>query len=145
MAQIVASPGERVTLNCSLPNQNREPLWYKEKEDASLHRIDVSLFFSRPEGKYSAQKENQTSQFSLNINNVQKNDSGVYYCINWYPTPLKGTRLLITSEHPLQSSVKYPVQTLPRTIVCFLHLFVTVCQVKYTHIYTNQFLIHCGL
>uniref|UniRef100_A0A8B9SYC8 Immunoglobulin V-set domain-containing protein n=1 Tax=Anas platyrhynchos TaxID=8839 RepID=A0A8B9SYC8_ANAPL len=61
----------------SLCSSNRAN-WYREKPDGSLEWIYWSAAASKPKGKYSG-TVNELGFFSLNISNVQREDSGYYY------------------------------------------------------------------
>uniref|UniRef100_UPI003BB8733A immunoglobulin lambda-1 light chain-like isoform X1 n=1 Tax=Pogona vitticeps TaxID=103695 RepID=UPI003BB8733A len=76
MARIVAGLGETVTVNCSLPAGFRlgpdDISFYKEKQGQSLEKIDFpSKYSNRAAG----------DPWALTLRNLERNDSGVYYCV----------------------------------------------------------------
>ncbi|XP_060108876.1 uncharacterized protein LOC132581548 [Heteronotia binoei] len=116
---ILVTPGTEVTIQCSLPywlnTSSTEVPWYKEELNRSLHRIYQSSLFSKPQGKYSSPSK-APPYGSLTISNVQRNDSGVYYCT----TPpyrsfasLQRTRLIVTNTSGPTFSILAP-PTLPK-------------------------------
>ncbi|XP_054851840.1 uncharacterized protein LOC129340991 [Eublepharis macularius] len=95
LEEIAASPGDKVQLRCKpqLSSHEWSIIWYKERQDKSLQRIYVSFRNSYLDGKYSGRMPN------LTISNVQRNDSGVYYCgidNSWNVRIVSGARLIIT-------------------------------------------------
>ncbi|XP_044304635.1 immunoglobulin gamma-1 heavy chain-like [Varanus komodoensis] len=98
------SLGGTVTLTCNLPvgQPSGRTLvhWYKEKQGRSLDWIFTCSDFSKPDGKYS-NRPDTTTRSSLIISNVQRNDSGLYYCVKYnseHPEFLEGIRLIITDD-----------------------------------------------
>ncbi|XP_054852851.1 immunoglobulin lambda-1 light chain-like isoform X2 [Eublepharis macularius] len=111
---ILGSPGRDVRIPCRLPagllTSQAVVTWYKEKQDRSLRMIHQGFSYSDPGGKYSG-PSNNLGDCSLTISNVQKNDSGVYYC--FIPTYAsfnihQKTRLIITNISRPTFSVLVP-------------------------------------
>ncbi|XP_030398465.1 uncharacterized protein LOC115639620 [Gopherus evgoodei] len=87
-------------------------MWYKEQA-GSLRWIYRSSEFALPDGKYSSAVNTATNSFSLIISNVQREDSGVYYCglfsfIYVQPNFGNGTRLIITDASEPRLSILVP-------------------------------------
>ncbi|KAJ7307188.1 hypothetical protein JRQ81_009176 [Phrynocephalus forsythii] len=103
MSRIVASLGENVTINCTIPAYlGEEIFFYKEKQDQSLLKIDFSSKYSKLEAK---------DQQVLTIHNVQRNDSGVYYCaayLNQTFTVTNGTMLIVSGASNLRLAILVP-------------------------------------
>uniref|UniRef100_A0A8C3T300 Immunoglobulin domain-containing protein n=1 Tax=Chelydra serpentina TaxID=8475 RepID=A0A8C3T300_CHESE len=73
-----------------------------------LNDQNVSKFFASADGKYSSKANTAANRFSLIISNVQREDSGVYYCglisfIYLQPNFGNGTRLIVTGEFPMRN------------------------------------------
>uniref|UniRef100_A0A452H9Q8 Ig-like domain-containing protein n=1 Tax=Gopherus agassizii TaxID=38772 RepID=A0A452H9Q8_9SAUR len=79
--------------------------WILGKQAGSLRLqwIYQSSQYATSTGKYSSKVDLTENNFSLNISNVQRNDSGVYYCglsasVYVQPNFGNGTRLIVTGE-----------------------------------------------
>uniref|UniRef100_A0A8B9VI75 Ig-like domain-containing protein n=1 Tax=Anas zonorhyncha TaxID=75864 RepID=A0A8B9VI75_9AVES len=98
-AQLWVSPGETAKLSCSISGSPWHANWYREKPDGSLEWIYESTAASKPNGKYSGMMRAR-GIFPLNISDVQREDSGYYYCTSSVSHSQfgKGTRLLVTGE-----------------------------------------------
>uniref|UniRef100_A0A8B9SYG7 Ig-like domain-containing protein n=1 Tax=Anas platyrhynchos TaxID=8839 RepID=A0A8B9SYG7_ANAPL len=98
-AKLWVSPGATAELSCSISGSPWHANWYREKPDGSLEWIYESTAASKPKGKYSGMMRAR-GIFPLNISNVQREDSGYYYCTSSVSHSQfgKGTRLLVTGE-----------------------------------------------
>uniref|UniRef100_A0A493TC34 Ig-like domain-containing protein n=1 Tax=Anas platyrhynchos platyrhynchos TaxID=8840 RepID=A0A493TC34_ANAPP len=98
-AELWLPPGATAELNCSISGSTDRASWYREKPDGSLEWIYWSAAASKPNGKYSGMMR-AWGIFSLSISDVQREDSGYYYCTSsvLYSQFGNGTRLLVTSE-----------------------------------------------
>uniref|UniRef100_A0A8C3XU27 Ig-like domain-containing protein n=1 Tax=Chelydra serpentina TaxID=8475 RepID=A0A8C3XU27_CHESE len=89
-------------LHCRTLEEEVGAMWYKE-QSASLQWIYWSSEFASADGKYSSKANTAANRFSLIISNVQREDSGVYYCglisfIYLQPNFGNGTRLIVTGD-----------------------------------------------
>ncbi|XP_075763795.1 immunoglobulin kappa light chain-like isoform X3 [Pelodiscus sinensis] len=103
--QMWLTPGQKAQLDCSHSLQGQRALWYKEQPSGSLQRIEMS------DGRYSSTVNISANRFSLMISNVQRDDSGVYFCgLNAYIHPDfgNGTRLIVTDASEPRLSVLVP-------------------------------------
>uniref|UniRef100_A0A8B9SZ21 Ig-like domain-containing protein n=1 Tax=Anas platyrhynchos TaxID=8839 RepID=A0A8B9SZ21_ANAPL len=98
-AELWLSPGATAELNCSISDTPWRASWYREKPDGSLERIYWSAVASKQNGKYSGTVRAR-GIFSFTISNVQREDSGYYYCTSSVSHSQfgNGTRLLVTGE-----------------------------------------------
>uniref|UniRef100_A0A8C3T3E0 Ig-like domain-containing protein n=1 Tax=Chelydra serpentina TaxID=8475 RepID=A0A8C3T3E0_CHESE len=101
-AQVWWTPGQTAQLDCSHSLKVRRVLWYKERP--SLQWIYESSPFQPSNGKYSSKVKITANTFSLIISNVQRDDSGVYYCGLVHPNFGSGTRLIVTGEFPTRQN-----------------------------------------
>uniref|UniRef100_A0A8B9UEN8 Ig-like domain-containing protein n=1 Tax=Anas zonorhyncha TaxID=75864 RepID=A0A8B9UEN8_9AVES len=111
-AELWLSPGETAELNCNISGSPERANWYREKPDGSLEWIYWSTAASKPEGRYSGMMRAR-GIFPLNISNVQREDSGYYYCTSSVSHSQfgKGTRLLVTNASEPKVSILVPVDT----------------------------------
>uniref|UniRef100_A0A493T1R3 Ig-like domain-containing protein n=1 Tax=Anas platyrhynchos platyrhynchos TaxID=8840 RepID=A0A493T1R3_ANAPP len=95
-AELWLSPGATAELSCSISGSTDRANWYREKPDGSLEWIYWSAAASNPKGKYSGTVR-APGIFSLSISNVQREDSGYYYCTSSVSHSQfgNGTRLLV--------------------------------------------------
>ncbi|XP_067425634.1 immunoglobulin gamma-1 heavy chain-like [Emydura macquarii macquarii] len=111
-AQILLAPGKTAQIDCKLSTRREYVLWYKELQNGSLHGIYQSYAYAAlPHEKYSSQVNITTNTFSLILNNVQREDSGVYYCglaAYIYPNFGSGTRLIVTDASEPRLSILTP-------------------------------------
>ncbi|CAI5798492.1 immunoglobulin gamma-1 heavy chain-like [Podarcis lilfordi] len=92
---IWASPGDMADIHCPVVNETFLLMvsWYKEDEGKNLRRIYESFPYAKQvQGRYSSQGQ------GLRISDVQRNDSGVYYCAT--TRLMRGTRLVISDADP---------------------------------------------
>ncbi|XP_068519348.1 M1-specific T cell receptor beta chain-like isoform X2 [Anas acuta] len=111
-AQLWLSPGATAELSCNISGSTDRANWYREKPDGSLEWIYESTAASKPKGKYSGMMRAR-GIFPLNISNVQREDSGYYYCTSSVSHSQfgKGTRLLVTDASEPKLSILVPVDT----------------------------------
>uniref|UniRef100_A0A8C0J143 Immunoglobulin V-set domain-containing protein n=1 Tax=Chelonoidis abingdonii TaxID=106734 RepID=A0A8C0J143_CHEAB len=81
--------------------------------------------FATSNGKYSSKVDLTANIFSLNINNVQRNDSGVYYCglsasVYLQPNFGNGTRLIVTGEFAVGQNSEIPMKEKVRELWKFV-------------------------
>ncbi|XP_044846811.1 immunoglobulin gamma-1 heavy chain-like [Mauremys mutica] len=133
-AQVWRSPGQTAQLDCHSSKVEGRIMWYKEQQGGSLQWIYQSFESAPSDGKYSSNVSTATNRFSLIINNVQRDDSGVYYCglsafLYLQPNFGNGTRLIVTDASELSLSILVPSvledAELPRVIplLCLLSDF----------------------
>ncbi|KAG6929292.1 hypothetical protein G0U57_006038, partial [Chelydra serpentina] len=111
--QVWRTPGQTAQLDCSLSKKEWSIVWYKEQQSGRLQWIYQSSRFATSRGKYSSKVDITANKFSLNISNVQRNDSGVYYCglsASVYVQPNVGnrTRLIVTDAAEPSLSILVP-------------------------------------
>uniref|UniRef100_A0A8B9D9H6 Ig-like domain-containing protein n=1 Tax=Anser cygnoides TaxID=8845 RepID=A0A8B9D9H6_ANSCY len=98
-AQLWLPPGATAELSCNISGSPWGANWYREKPDGSLEWIYQSSETSKPKGRYSGTVR-ALGFFSFNISDVQREDSGSYYCTSSVSHSHfgDGTRLLVTGE-----------------------------------------------
>ncbi|XP_032060204.1 immunoglobulin kappa light chain-like [Aythya fuligula] len=111
-AQLWLHPGATAELSCSISGNPEHANWYREKPDGSLEWIYWSAKASKPKERYSGTMRAQ-GIFSLSISNVQREDSGYYYCTSFvlHSQFGNGTRLLVTDASEPKVSLLVPVDT----------------------------------
>ncbi|XP_043357729.1 T cell receptor alpha chain MC.7.G5-like isoform X2 [Dermochelys coriacea] len=112
-AQVWQTPGQTAQLDCNPSIKEWSVVWYKEQQSGSLQWIYQSSRFATSNGKYSSKVDITANKFSLNIINVQRNDSGVYYCglsasVYVQPNFGNGTRLIVTDASKPSLSILVP-------------------------------------
>ncbi|KAH1179757.1 hypothetical protein KIL84_005807 [Mauremys mutica] len=132
-AQIFLASGKTAEIECKLSTRLQNMYWYKELQNGSLHGIYESYGSAAPpHEKYSSRVNIQANTFTLIISNVQRNDSGVYYCglaAYVHPNFGTGTRLIVTDASEPSLSILIPSTPedaeLPRVIplLCLLSDF----------------------
>uniref|UniRef100_A0A674J3U4 Ig-like domain-containing protein n=1 Tax=Terrapene triunguis TaxID=2587831 RepID=A0A674J3U4_9SAUR len=117
--QILQSPGQlwlksgdTAQVHCKTLEEEVSTMWYKE-QSGSLRWIYRSSEFASPDGKYSSEANTAANTFSLIISNVQREDSGVYYCglfsfMYLQPNFGNGTRLIVTDASEPSLSILVP-------------------------------------
>ncbi|XP_059836225.1 Ig heavy chain Mem5-like [Hypanus sabinus] len=94
--------GGRAILNCSrdlgvLAFIN----WYKRSDQRHLQFVSRVGQFVEAEGRFSGQVDEKSATYSLVIENVQQNDSGIYFCADQiYGEFGNGSKLLVTAQSP---------------------------------------------
>uniref|UniRef100_A0A8C8SJY3 Ig-like domain-containing protein n=1 Tax=Pelusios castaneus TaxID=367368 RepID=A0A8C8SJY3_9SAUR len=110
--EIPLPPGKTAQMNCKLSTRTVYVLWYKELQNGSLHGIHKSYEYATPSNeKFSSKVDSTTNTHTLIIRNVQKEDSGVYYCglaAYLHPNFGTGTRLIVTDASDLRLSILAP-------------------------------------
>ncbi|XP_061462667.1 uncharacterized protein LOC133375135 [Rhineura floridana] len=103
LAQISASPGATVSISCNIPTGSfpGKVIWYKEEHDGRLCTIKVEYLLGIKDG----------CQVNLTKQNLQKNDSGIYYCaalsINDFKI-MSSTRLIVLGASQPRLSIFVP-------------------------------------
>uniref|UniRef100_A0A8C3T6N9 Ig-like domain-containing protein n=1 Tax=Chelydra serpentina TaxID=8475 RepID=A0A8C3T6N9_CHESE len=102
-AQVWLTSGESAQLDCHSSKVEGRIMWYKEQQGGSLQWIYQSYESAASDGKYSSNVSPAANTFSLIISNVQRDDSGVYYCglsafLYLQPNFGNGTRLIVTGD-----------------------------------------------
>uniref|UniRef100_A0A8C4WPT7 Ig-like domain-containing protein n=1 Tax=Gopherus evgoodei TaxID=1825980 RepID=A0A8C4WPT7_9SAUR len=112
LAQIFLASGKTAEIDCKLSTRRQYVYWYKELQNGNLHGIYQSYKFAAPpHEKYSSKANIQANMFTLIISNVQRNDSGVYYCglvVYIHPNFGTGTRLIVTDASEPRLSILVP-------------------------------------
>ncbi|KAM9114615.1 tyrosine-protein phosphatase non-receptor type substrate 1-like isoform 2-T2 [Pangshura tecta] len=111
-AQVWLKSGDTAQLHCKTLEGEVSAIWYKE-QSGSLQWIYWSSEFALPDGKYSSAANTAANLFSLIITNVQREDSGVYYCglfffMHLQPNFGNGTRLIVTDASEPSLSILVP-------------------------------------
>ncbi|XP_048476286.1 uncharacterized protein LOC109936177 [Rhincodon typus] len=75
--------------------------WYKQKVRGNLHFVYTVSTYSTPAGRFSGEVNDKSTVYTLVVHNVQRNDSGVYFCAGrkLFLDPFifgNGSQLLIT-------------------------------------------------
>ncbi|XP_034612643.1 immunoglobulin gamma-1 heavy chain-like [Trachemys scripta elegans] len=112
-AQVQRIPGQTVQLDCHPSKAEGRIIWYKEQQGGSLQWIYQSFESAPSDGKYSSNVNTAANTFSLIISNLQRDDSGVYYCglsafLYLQPNFGNGTRLIVTDAAEPSLSILVP-------------------------------------
>ncbi|XP_059498973.1 immunoglobulin gamma-1 heavy chain-like [Stegostoma tigrinum] len=118
------SVGSTVRMNCHTSWYASVSVhWYKQMVRGNLRSVHIVSKYSTPTGRFSGEVNDKSTVYTLVIHNVQRNDSGVYFCAGRksYPDHFifgNGSHLLITGtpnvillSPPLQEMVS--METLP--------------------------------
>ncbi|CAM5133209.1 unnamed protein product, partial [Natator depressus] len=111
-AQVWLKSGDTAQLHCKTLEDEVSVMWYKE-QSGSFQWIYRSSEFASSDGKYSSEVNTAANTFSLIIHNVQRDDSGVYYCglvsfMYLQPNFGNGTRLIVTDASKPRLSILVP-------------------------------------
>uniref|UniRef100_A0A8C3H9C0 Ig-like domain-containing protein n=1 Tax=Chrysemys picta bellii TaxID=8478 RepID=A0A8C3H9C0_CHRPI len=123
-AQIFLASGKTAEIHCKLSTRRQYMYWYKELQNGSLHGIYQSYESAAlPHEKYSSKVNIPANTFTLIISNVQRNDSGVYFCglaVYVHPNFGTGTRLIVTGDQDFPSWCPPPQKMLsvPPSFLC---------------------------
>ncbi|XP_039628448.1 uncharacterized protein LOC120541132 [Polypterus senegalus] len=101
----VRANGENVSLTCEVLvpeniTQSFSPIsWYRQEPDRSIHYVADFGSVPIPYGRYSSRANPKDGIFNLTISNLQRVDSGIYFCIrrsalNLFPG--SNSRLIVT-------------------------------------------------
>ncbi|XP_053867145.1 immunoglobulin gamma-1 heavy chain-like [Malaclemys terrapin pileata] len=111
-AQIFLASGKTAEIHCKLSTRTQYMYWYKELQNGSLHGIYQSYEYAAlPHEKYSSKVNIPENTYTLIISNVQRNDSGVYFCglaVYVHPNFGTGTRLIVTDASEPRLSILVP-------------------------------------
>nr|AAB46767.1 scFv V kappa=anti-85.33 TCR single chain monoclonal antibody fragment {clone 142, complementarity determining regions 1 to 3} [mice, BALB/c, Peptide, 107 aa] [Mus sp.] len=95
---MAASPGEKVTITCSVGSSISYMYWYQQKSGTSPKRwmYDTSKLASGVPARFSG--SGSGTSYSLTISSMEAEDAATYYCHQWSSNPLTfdaGTKLEI--------------------------------------------------
>ncbi|XP_050786952.1 immunoglobulin gamma-1 heavy chain-like [Gopherus flavomarginatus] len=112
-AQLWLTSGQTAKLDCKISQEEWRIRWYKEQQNGILHGIHQSSESESLDGKYSSKVNITANMFSLIISNIQRDDSGVYYCglsasVYLQPNFGNGTRLIVTDASKPRLSILVP-------------------------------------
>ncbi|XP_058863546.1 immunoglobulin alpha-2 heavy chain-like isoform X1 [Acipenser ruthenus] len=97
-----ARPGESVRMQCSIGTALVESSlisWYRERPCGVLEPVTQFIRQVLTNGRYTGEIHNENGSFFLTIGNVQRNDSGLYFCIvraSGTFIPGRSSRLVVT-------------------------------------------------
>ncbi|XP_059574139.1 T-cell surface glycoprotein CD8 beta chain-like isoform X1 [Alligator mississippiensis] len=97
--EIWTTPGQAAELNCTVSYRRSSVYWYKESQDGSLQWVAETAKHGSAEGRYLSEVSSSGKMFSLVINKLQEEDSGVYYCtldVSTHADFGNGTRLIVS-------------------------------------------------
>ncbi|KAK1154771.1 hypothetical protein AOXY_G28309 [Acipenser oxyrinchus oxyrinchus] len=97
-----ARPGESIRMQCSIDTMLLESSLiscYRERPGRVLELVAQFIRHALTTGRYTGEIHNDNGNFSLTIGNVQRSDSGLYFCIvraSGTFTPGRSARLVVT-------------------------------------------------
>ncbi|XP_060676706.1 immunoglobulin kappa light chain-like [Hemiscyllium ocellatum] len=103
-ARQMVSIGNTIKLHCHTGQLTYDAvLWYKQQLRERLQFVYTVGKHLPPDGRFSGEVNSKSTEYSLVIRNIQRNDSGLYYCSNKksYLNPLvfgNGSKVLITGR-----------------------------------------------
>ncbi|XP_062888310.1 uncharacterized protein LOC134337323 isoform X1 [Mobula hypostoma] len=94
--------GGRAVLNCSRDLGVLAFIhWYKRSDQRHLQFVARVGRFVQAEGRFSGHVDEKSATYSLVIENVQRNDSGIYFCAaQLYGEFGNGSKLVVTAQPP---------------------------------------------
>ncbi|XP_069792498.1 M1-specific T cell receptor beta chain-like [Narcine bancroftii] len=106
----------RAILNCQWNGFEAKIIdWYKQSDHGHMQFIYTTGGFYLPVGRFSGVKENNTKSYSLVIENVWLNDSGIYFCSLQFPRKFgTGTKLVVTADLPTIFLLTPPLEEVAR-------------------------------
>ncbi|XP_059834686.1 immunoglobulin alpha-2 heavy chain-like [Hypanus sabinus] len=94
--------GGRAILNCSRDTGAFSSIiWYKRSDQRHLQFVYRVGKFVKAQGRFSGQVDEKSATYSLEIENVQQNDSGIYFCAHQlYGEFGNGSNLVVSAQPP---------------------------------------------
>ncbi|XP_051901910.1 uncharacterized protein LOC127587543 [Pristis pectinata] len=108
--------GSRATLNCSRDVGALAFIsWYKQSDRGHLQFLYRMGRFVGPDGRFSGIVDEESANYTLVIENVQLNDSGIYFCAaHLYSEFGNGSKLVVTADPPTIFLLAPPVDEIPQ-------------------------------
>ncbi|XP_072132462.1 immunoglobulin alpha-2 heavy chain-like [Mobula birostris] len=118
--------GGRAILNCSRDRGAHAIInWYKRSNQRHLQFVYSVGRFVEAEGRFSGQVDVKSATYSLVIENVQRNDSGIYFCADQLFGEFgNGSNLVVTAQPPTIFLLPPQADEIPRmqlvTLMCLV-------------------------